>query len=69
MEVRLKDRQWIMGDDYTIADIAIFPWIRIMGGFYEGAEQLKLDEFPVVGAYLERCLARPASEIGLKVPA
>ena len=67
LEERLKDRDFIMGDDYTIADIAIFPWVRTLGGFYEGGEHLKLREFPAVNKWLEACLARPAVERGLQV--
>jgi len=32
---RLADRTWIMGDVYTIADMATFPWVRNLIGFYE----------------------------------
>ena len=35
LEQRLAGRDWIMGDAYTIADIAIFPWVRNLIGFYE----------------------------------
>ena len=38
LEIRLKDRAWIMGDEYSIADIATFPWIRNLIGFYGAAE-------------------------------
>ena len=67
LEERLKDRDFIMGDEYTITDIAIFPWVRTLGGFYEGGEHLKLHEFKAVNAWLEKCLARPAVERGLQV--
>ena len=68
LEGRLEGRQWIVGDDYSIADIAIFPWVRTLGGFYEAGEALKLDELVNVGAWLDRCLARPASEKALNIP-
>ena len=67
LEDRLKDRNFIMGDDYTIADIATFTWVRCLGGFYEGADHLKLDEFRSVNAWLDRCLSRPAVQRGLEV--
>ena len=35
---RLADRKWIMGDNYTIADIATFPWVRNLVGFYGAGE-------------------------------
>lgn len=68
LERRLADRHWLLGRDYSIADVATFPWIRVLGGFYEASEALGLDGFPNVAAYLERCLARPAVERGLNQP-
>ena len=68
LEGRLEGRQWMMGDDYTIADIAIFPWVRTLRDFYEAGDLVGLDGFSAVNAWLERCLARPASRIGLNVP-
>ncbi len=65
---RLEGRQWIMGDEYTIADIAIFPWVRGVDVFYGGRDELGFDKVPNVTAWLERCIARPASQIGLNVP-
>jgi GST-like protein len=68
LEGRLQDRQWIMGDEYTIADITTFPWIRGADVFYGGREVLEYAKFPAVMAWLERCIARPASTKGLNVP-
>ena len=68
LEARLKDRRWIMGDDYTIADIAIFPWVRGVLVFYEAGGLIGLDDSPNVLAWLERCLERPASQKGFNVP-
>jgi len=68
LETRLKDRQWIMGDDYTIADIAIFPWVRTLKVFYDAGELLGLDGFPRTMDWVERCVARPASQKGLNIP-
>ncbi|MCJ8151578.1 glutathione binding-like protein [Shinella sedimenti] len=69
LEDRLKDRQWIMGDEYTIADITTFPWVRGADIFYGGREALDYAGFPAVGAWVERCVARPASAKGLEIPA
>ena len=68
LETRLKDREWIMGDEYTIADIAIFPWVRTLRVFYEADELIGLADFPETMAWTERCLARPASEKGINIP-
>lgn len=68
LEGRLQGRQWIMGDEYTIADITTFPWIRGADVFYGGREVLEYAKFPAVMAWLERCIARPASAKGLNIP-
>ena len=69
LEGRLSGRQWMMGDEYTIADIAIFPWVRSLTGFYGAADLVGFDDFPAVKAWLDRCVARPASQRGLTIPA
>jgi len=60
LEQRLKGRNWIMGHDYTIADIAIFPWVRNLIGFYEAKELVGFADFPEVGRVLESFVSRPA---------
>ena len=69
LETRLTGRNWIMGDDYTIADISMLGWVRNLIGFYEAREIVGFDDFPNVAAWLERGLARPAVQRGLIVPA
>ncbi|MGY5778732.1 glutathione binding-like protein [Rhizobium sp. LEGMi135b] len=68
LEERLKGREWIMGDEYTIADITTFPWVRGVDVFYGGREVLEFESFPSVMAWLDRALARPASQRGLSIP-
>ena len=68
LEQRLEGSQWIMGDDYTIADIAIFPWIRGAKVFYKAEDELELATFPNAMNWLDRATARPASEAGLNMP-
>ena len=69
LETRLKDRQWIMGNDYTIADIALLGWVRTLRDFYQADEVIGFSGFPATFAWLERGLARPASRKGLEIPA
>ena len=69
METRLTDRKWFMDDEYTIADIAHLGWVRNLIGFYEAGELVGIDDFPNVQAWLERTLARPATQRGLNIPA
>ncbi|MBO6639189.1 MAG: glutathione S-transferase N-terminal domain-containing protein [Roseitalea sp.] len=69
LEQRLEDgRDWIMGAEYTIADIAIFPWVRGAKLFYKAEEPFEMASRPHVMAWLARCIARPASERGLVQP-
>ena len=65
---RLAGRAWVMGDDYSIADIAIFPWIRNLIGFYEAGELVGFDDFKEVKRVLEVFVARPAVQRGLTIP-
>ncbi|CAD7024764.1 glutathione S-transferase [Pseudorhizobium endolithicum] len=69
LETRLDGREWIMGDDYTIADIAMLGWIRNLTGFYGAGELVNYAELQNVPAWLERGLARPAVDRGLNIPA
>ncbi len=68
LEQHLADRNWIMGDLYTIADIATFPWIRNLIGFYEAGDLVEITRFPNVTRVLDTFLARPAVVKGLDIP-
>ena len=68
IEARLAERTWIMGDDYTIADISMLGWVRNLIGFYDAGELVGFAELKHVPAWLERGLARPAVQRGLNVP-
>lgn len=65
---RLADRPWVMGTAYTIADIAIFPWVRGLLGFYEAGELVGIGDFPHVTRALDAFLARPAVVAGVNIP-
>jgi len=68
IEQRMNGREWFMGDEFTIADLAIFPWVRSLREGYGAAEVLGLDELPNTKAWVDRCIERPASQVGLNVP-
>ncbi|HLA29397.1 MAG TPA: glutathione S-transferase N-terminal domain-containing protein [Pseudomonas sp.] len=65
---RLADRTWIVGDSYSIADIATFPWVRNLLGFYQAGELVEIHNFPHVSRALAAFLARPAVIRGLDSP-
>jgi len=69
LDGRLQDRDWIMGDHYSIADIALLGWVRNLVGFYEAGEIIGYADFKAVDAWLQRGLARPAVQRGLEIPA
>jgi GSH-dependent disulfide-bond oxidoreductase len=68
LDTRLEGRDWIMGEAYTIADIATFGWVRNLITFYEARELVGYDDFTHVVAWLDRGLARPAVQRGLEIP-
>ena len=69
LEARLAGRAWLLGDDYGIADIAVFPWVRNLVGFYEAGALVGFDDFPNVKRVLAAFVARPAVIAGLAIPA
>jgi GST-like protein len=65
---RLEGRAWIMGEVYSIADIASFPWVNNLIGFYEAGELVGIQDFPHLTRALQAFLARPAVVRGLGIP-
>jgi len=68
IEQRLAGRDWIMGDEYTIADISMLGWVNNLIGFYEAAEVVDYASLKNVPAWLDRALSRPAVQRGLELP-
>lgn len=68
LDRRLEERHWMMGDDYTIADIAIFPLVRNLIGYYGAADLVGIADFPSVTRALDSFLARPAVAKGITIP-
>lgn len=68
LDQHLEGRQWIMDDEYSIADIAILPWVRNLIGFYEAGELVQFERFTNVRRVLDAFLARPAVQRGLNMP-
>ncbi|MEK7944991.1 glutathione binding-like protein [Pigmentiphaga sp. YJ18] len=69
LERHLDGKAWILGDDYGIADIATFPWVRNLVGFYGAGELVGFADFPNVKRVLDAFVARPAVQRGLLIPA
>ncbi|WP_447762172.1 glutathione S-transferase N-terminal domain-containing protein [Sphingopyxis panaciterrae] len=69
LDERLADRAWVMGDDYSIADISLLGWVRNLIGFYDAAEIVGFERFGHVQRWLDAGLARPGVQRGLEVTA
>jgi len=69
LDKHLEGRDWIMGAEYTIADIAVFPWVRNLVGFYEAGDLVGFADFKNVARVLAAFVARPAVVRGLNIPA
>ena len=68
LDQHLKGKAWMLGDEYTIADIAIFPWVRNLVGFYGAGDLVEFARFGEVKRVLEAFVARPAVVRGLEIP-
>jgi GSH-dependent disulfide-bond oxidoreductase len=68
LDLHLRERAWIMGNDYSIADVATFPWIGNLIGFYGAGELVGIDNYPDVSRVLKVFQARPAVTRGLNIP-
>ncbi|HTY49738.1 MAG TPA: glutathione S-transferase N-terminal domain-containing protein [Steroidobacteraceae bacterium] len=69
LERQLSRHEWLAGPDYTIADIAVFPWVRTLVNFYQAGDLVGIKDFQHVNRALAAFLARPAVERGLAIPA
>jgi len=69
LETQLQTGPWIMGEDYSIADVSMIGWVRNLVGFYDAAHVVDFHEFERVQAWLDRAVARPAVQRGLNIPA
>ncbi len=68
LDQRLDGRTWIMGDTYTIADIATLPWVNNLVGFYGAGDLVGYDGVKNVQRVLAEFKARPAVIAGLDIP-
>ncbi|MEM9011566.1 MAG: glutathione binding-like protein [Pseudomonadota bacterium] len=68
LEKQLSQHAHLAGEDYSIADIATWPWIGTIVGFYEAGDVVGVADFPKTMAWYERCSARPASVAARNIP-
>lgn len=67
LDKRLDGRKFLVNDEYSIADIAVFPWVGCLDQFYEASEFLGLTNYKNVQQWFERCANRPAAKRGARV--
>ena len=65
---QLDGREWMMGGDYTIVDIALLGWVNNLITFYEARDLVDFDSLRNVPRWLDCGLARPAVQRGLRIP-
>src|ERR1700692_4889851 len=68
LDLPLTQRAWITGDAFAIADVATFPWINKLIGFYEAADLVGITNFTHVTRALRAFMARPAVIRGMDIP-
>jgi GST-like protein len=68
LDKQLASNEWIAGDEYSIADIATFPWVNNLVGFYGAGELVGFSDFKNVQRALDAFKQRPAVVEGLQIP-
>ena len=68
IDQHLRGKQWMMGDEYSVADIAILPWLRNLNEYYDAGHLVNFNSFAEVNRVLANWLKRPAVQKGLEIP-
>lgn len=67
IDKKLHETSYIAGEEITIADFAIFPWILCLDKFYEAGDHLGLESFINVNKWVAKINERPKVKTGLDV--
>lgn len=67
LDKRLNDRSFLVGDEYSIADMATFPWVLCLDKFYEAKDHLELGSFKNISPWLNRIKEREKTQKGMHV--
>lgn len=68
LDKRLDGHEVVAGHDYSIADIAIWPWVRVLFTGYNAGDALELESFSNALRWHTMCADRPASKIAVNMP-
>jgi GST-like protein len=58
---RLSDHRYVMGDNYSIADISLWPWVRALSKVYDAKQVLELESYHHITQWLNLCMERTGS--------
>lgn len=67
LNTHLENKNFLVGEQYTIADMATVPWVNCLSQFYKADEKLSLNEFSNVNRWVKNILERPLTSAGMKV--
>lgn len=67
LETQLGNGEWVVGDDFSIADMSLLGWVRNLIGYYEASDLVNFPRFKRVESWLTRGLARPGVQRGIVV--
>jgi GSH-dependent disulfide-bond oxidoreductase len=69
LDKRLQDRTFLVAEQFTIADIAWYPWVNALGAEngYNASKTLDLASYKNVQAWMERIAARPKVVVGMRI--
>lgn len=67
LENRLEGRDYLVGQEYSIADMASAPWVNGLSVFYKADEKLGLNKYKNVKSWVERIVHRPLTAKGMTV--
>jgi len=67
LDKQLAERKYLVGEEYTIADMAWFPWVRCIDTGYKAKEFIGVDNYKHLKAWYDRIDARPATKKGLLI--
>ena len=67
LDTHLTEKNFLVGDSYSIADMATMPWVNCLSEFYKADEKLSLNQFSNVNRWVKCLLERPKTAAGMKV--
>jgi GSH-dependent disulfide-bond oxidoreductase len=67
LDNHLQDKFFLVGENYSIADMATVPWVNGLSQFYKAEEKLSLNEYTHVNRWVKNILERPLTSAGMKV--